>query len=92
MTDHTDAVIDQTRCGMWRKLDKTMTWPIVMVWSMSKTKLTTHNYHDRSYIAVCGKNDTELLWSIRLGVDSDENQIRHLCDWLYIFGLCKKWN
>lgn len=42
--------------------------------------------------AVCGKNDTELLWSIRLGADSDENQIRHLCDWLYRFGLCKKWN
>ena len=33
--------------------------------------------------AVYVKNKIELSWSIRLGIDCDENQTRQLCDWSY---------
>ena len=42
--------------------------------------------------AIYAENNTELSWSIELGVDCDKNQIRQLCDWSYRSGLCQKWN
>ena len=42
--------------------------------------------------AIYAKNDIELLWSIRLGVDCDGNYIGQQCDWLYKIDQCQKGN
>lgn len=39
-------MMDQTRCGMWWKLDKTTTWLIIMVQSMLKMKLSYRDWLD----------------------------------------------
>ena len=38
------------------------------------------------------KNETKLLWSIKLGVICDENQKEQRCDWSYKCCLCQKQN
>ena len=38
---------DQTRCSLWWKLDRTMTWSIIQVWSTSKTILNYLDWSDR---------------------------------------------
>ena len=77
-----------TKCGLSLKPNKTMTWPIVKVWSMPKMKL---GYHEQSgqvrsmkktrqdndvtkrLGVVYTENNTNLLWPIGPSTDCDEN-------------------
>lgn len=78
------------RCDLWWKWDKTTTWLIIEVHSMSKTKLNFHDISNRlqsmtkirhdndmtNYIGIVyPKIETELSWSMRQDATYHENQI-----------------
>ena len=101
------VVIDQIRCGLWWKLDRTTTWPIVQIWYTlimkvscqdrsiwvrSVTKFRQKNDVTDCTSVVYAKNKIELSWPIRPSVVCDENQTRQWHDRSCRCSLCQKQN
>ena len=79
-------MIDQTGCGLWLKLDRTTTWPILQVQFTLKKKLSYHDQSDQVQPmtitrqnnnetehthVVYAENNIELSWTIGLGAICD---------------------
>ena len=70
MIDHTGAVYaenetelsaDLKGCSLWRKRNKTMTWPILQVQSMPKTKLNCHDRSERVRFMTQSRQDNDVI-------------------------------
>lgn len=89
-------MIDRIGCDLWWKPDMTKMWPMLLVQSMSKMKLSRCDRSDwvwsftkknrqhndiTDHIRVAHvKNETKLSWQIGIGTKCDENQIGQQCD------------
>ena len=98
---------DQTGCWLWQRSKRTMTWWIIQMQSMPKTKLICHYRSNRVHsmmktrydndITNCtnviyNQNEIELSCLMGLGAICDKKETGKWCNRLYRYGPRRKWN
>ena len=95
---------DQIVCGLWQRQDRAMTWQIILVCSMLKTKLNYHDQFGKAWSTMKSKQENDVIGhtsavyakietklSLLIGQDAvyHKNQIGQWCDQSYKCDLCR---